>query len=128
MADNRPPDEPVKPDGGSVDRTGMSTSVKSVPARGNGTAATDRRRSLRKPHVAEAWVASPTATRADDRLEVTALNLSRHGVAFEVPKALPEGSFYIVEIGVGDQRLSSEIRIISCRKVEGVYEVGAEFC
>jgi hypothetical protein len=105
----------------------MSTSLKSAPAREDGTGA-DRRRSLRKPHVAEAWVASPTATRPDDRLEVTALNLSRHGVAFEVPKALPEGSFYVVEIGVGDQRLSSEIRIISCRKVEGIYEVGAEFC
>jgi hypothetical protein len=78
--------------------------------------------------VAEAWVSSPTATRADDRVEVTALNLSRHGVAFEVPTPLPEGSFYIVEVGVGEQRLSSEIRIISCRKVGGVYEVGAEFC
>ena len=105
----------------------MSTTVKSAPGRGDGTGA-DRRRSTRKPHVAEAWVASPTATDPDDKLEVTALNLSRHGVAFELPKPLPEGAFYIMEIGVGDQRLSSEVRIISCRKVEGVYEVGAEFC
>ena len=106
----------------------MSTSVKSAPARGGNDKGSDRRRSSRKPHVAEAWVSSPTATRADDRVEVTALNLSRHGVAFEVPTPRPEGSFYIVEVGVGEQRLSSEIRIISCRKVEGVYEVGAEFC
>ena len=105
----------------------MSTSAKAAPGRGDGTGA-DRRRSTRRPHVAEAWVASPTATRPDDKLEVTALNLSRHGVAFELPEPLPEGSFYVVEIGVGDQRLSSEVRIISCRKVDGVYEVGAEFC
>ena len=105
----------------------MSTTAKSAPGRGN-AAGEDRRRSTRKPHVAEAWVASPTATRADDRLEVTALNLSRHGVAFEVPKPLPEGAFYVVVIGVGEQRLSSEVRIIACRKVGNLYEVGAEFC
>jgi hypothetical protein len=105
----------------------MNTSVKSAPGRGDETGA-DRRRSTRKPHVAEAWVASPTATRPDDKLEVTALNLSRHGVAFELPRPLPEGSFYVMEIGVGDQRLTSEVRIISCRKVDGVYAVGAEFC
>src|SRR3954454_19167840 len=105
----------------------MSTRLKSAPPRVDGTGA-DRSRSLRRPHVAEAWVSSPTATRADDRLEVTALNLSRHGVAFEVTKPMPVGSFYIVEVGVGDQRLSSEIRIISCRKVDGMYEVGGEFC
>ena len=105
----------------------MSTTAKSAPGRGDRTGE-DRRRSTRKPHVAEAWVASPTATSPDDRLEVTALNLSRHGVAFEVPKSLPEGAFYVVVIGVGDQRLSSEVRIISCRQVGAAYEVGAEFC
>ena len=70
----------------------MSTaSVKSVPVRGNGSAGGGPPPQLGKPHVAEAWVASPTATRADDRLEVTALNLSRHGVAFEVPRHCPRG-------------------------------------
>ena len=89
----------------------------------------DRRRSLRKPHVAEAWICSPTATRPEEKVEVTAINLSRHGVAFEIPKNLPTDTFYVMEVGVGDQRLVSEVRIISCRKAEnGNYEVGAEFC
>lgn len=89
----------------------------------------ERRRSTRTPHVAQAWVVSPTATRAEERREVQALNLSRHGVGFEVPTAMPIDAFFIVEIGVGEQRLQSEVRIISCKKnVAGVYEVGAEFC
>jgi hypothetical protein len=89
----------------------------------------DRRRSLRTPHVAEAWICSPTATRPEVKIEVTAINLSRHGVAFELPTALATSQFYVMEIGVGDQRLVSEVRIISCRKTDGpMYEVGAEFC
>jgi hypothetical protein len=107
----------------------MSTSLKSAPGgRAGDATGPERRRSTRAPHVAEAWVASPTATRPDDRLEVTALNLSRHGVAFELAKPLPEGAFFVIVIGVGEQRLSSEVRIISCRKAGAVYEVGAEFC
>jgi hypothetical protein len=90
----------------------------------------DRRRSTRAPHVAQAWVVSPTSARpADERQEVAALNLSRHGVAFELPRPLPEGAYYLIQIAVGDQRLTSEIRIISCRRTDqGSYEVGAEFC
>jgi len=89
----------------------------------------DRRRSERTPHVVEAWIVSPTATRADERREVRALNLSRHGVGFEIGAAMPVGSFFVVEIGVGEQRLRSEVRIISCRRTEtGAFEIGAEFC
>jgi hypothetical protein len=89
----------------------------------------ERRRSARTPHIVQAWVFSPTATRDDDRREVQALNLSRHGVGFEVPTAMPIDSFFMVEIGVGEQRLRSEVRIISCkRNGAGAFEVGAEFC
>jgi hypothetical protein len=107
----------------------MSSSPKSA-RRAVGTGDDDeRRRTARAPHVAEAWVCSPTATSADDRLEVQALNLSRHGVGFELPTPLPTGTFYTIELGVGEQRLQSEVRIISCRKKEnGGYDVGAEFC
>jgi hypothetical protein len=91
--------------------------------------ASDRRRSERVPHVCEAWLSSPTATSADDKLEVTSLNISRHGVGFELATALPVGTFYVIEIGVGNQRLCSEIRLVACKKQEsGLYEVGAEFC
>jgi hypothetical protein len=108
----------------------MSTTLKTAAAR----KATDplpfnRRRSDRKPHVAEAWIASPTATTPDDRAEVSSLNISRHGVAFESNRPMPVDTFFVIEIGVGDQRLCSEVRIISCRKNDaGAYEVGAEFC
>jgi hypothetical protein len=104
----------------------MSSRVKPAPAR---DLERDRRRSARTPHVVQAWVFSPTATRAEDRREVQALNLSRHGVGFELPTVMPVDSFFMVEIGVGEQRLRSEVRIISCKaKGTGVFEVGAEFC
>ena len=105
----------------------MSTSAKGIASRPD-SLGFDRRRSMRAPHVAESWVVSPTATSPDERVEVTSLNLSRHGVAFEVAEPLPEGAFYVIEIGVGDQRLCSEVRIISCRRNGAIYEVGSEFC
>jgi hypothetical protein len=89
----------------------------------------DRRRSARAPHVVQGWVVSPTATREDEKREVQGLNLSRHGVGFELTTPMPVGTFFAMEIGVGDQRLRSEVRIISCRQnASGVYEIGAEFC
>ena len=89
----------------------------------------DRRRSPRTPHVAEAWIASPTATNPEERIEVTSMNLSRHGVGFELARAIPENTFYVIEIGMGEQRIVSEIRIVSCAKSDhGSWEVGAEFC
>jgi hypothetical protein len=110
-----------------ADKIGMGTYLK--PARPRTDTDSDRRRSARRPHVAEAWVVSPTATRAEERLEVRSLNLSRHGVMFELDAPLAESSFYMFEVGVGDQKLCSEIRIISCLKNKtGDYEVGAEFC
>src|SRR5688572_28262018 len=92
-------------------------------------AKSERRRCPRTAHVAEAWITSPTATSPDERIDVTSMNLSRHGVGFELARAIPEGTFYVIEIGMGDQRLTSEIRIVSCQKSDhGTWEVGAEFC
>ncbi len=89
----------------------------------------ERRRSVRYPRVADAWIWSPTATDEEERLEVTAVNLSRHGVAFDLDTPVATGSFQMIEIALGEQRLVSEIRIVSCRKLEnGQYEVGAAFC
>jgi len=106
----------------------MSITVKS-PKTGLSHIQSDRRRSARLPHIAEAWVVSPTATRDEERLEVQSLNLSRHGVMFELNAPLAVSSFYLFDVGVGEQQMRSEIRIISCAKNEaGAYEVGAEFC
>jgi hypothetical protein len=57
------------------------------------------------------------------------MNLSRHGVGFELAKPIPEHTFYNIEIAMGDQRLTSEIRIVTCQKSDhGTWQVGAEFC
>lgn len=88
----------------------------------------DRRRSERKPHVCEAWIGSPTGSN-DDRVEIVSVNVSRHGVAFEIDRELVVGTFHAIEIGLGAQRMCGEIRVISCRQDgDGNYAVGAEFC
>lgn len=89
----------------------------------------ERRRSERKQQVVEAWIKSPTATDPTERLEVKALNISRHGLAFSVPTALPEGAFYAIEVLMGEQKIASEIQIVTCRrKSSEQFDVGAEFC
>lgn len=109
------------------DSSGMSNALRKPVAEKDAQGA-NRRRSARTPHIAEAWVSSPTATTPEDKVEVTSLNLSRHGVAFEMTQPLALGSFYVIEVGVGEQRLCSEVRIVSCRETGGFYDIGAEFC
>jgi hypothetical protein len=105
---------------------GTQTITQGTPKQASPTGK-ERRRSQRLPHIIEAFIASPTAT--DERTEVTAVNLSRHGVAFEASQPLPAGSFHLIEIGLGDQKLMSEIRVISCTKSDdGNWAIGAEFC
>ena len=91
--------------------------------------AQERRRSQRQPHMVEAFICSPTATHPYERREVTSINLSKHGVAFDFIEPLPKRMHYTIEIGLGDQKLVSEIKIVSCVAIEeGLYQVGAEFC
>lgn len=90
----------------------------------------NRRRSERIPQVMAAWICSPTATDpAKERQEVTSLNLSRHGIGFRASRELATGVFCVMEIGIGEQRLVSEVHIVSCRRGDdGRFDVGAEFC
>jgi hypothetical protein len=89
----------------------------------------ERRRSARQPYIVEAFIISPTATDPGERKEVTSVNLSRHGVAFDFTEPLAKKTCWTIEIGMGEQKLLSEIRIVSCRPIEdGIYQVGAEFC
>jgi PilZ domain len=89
----------------------------------------ERRRSERKPYTVEAYIISPTATDPNQRKEVTSVNLSRHGLAFDFTEALAKKTYWMIEIDMGDQRLISEIRIMACRAIEnGLYQIGAEFC
>ncbi len=111
----------------SADSSFMS--VQTANARAKKDCESERRRSQRKPHVVEAWIASPTATDASQREEVISVNLSRHGVAFERRNPLPVGTFHVIDIAMGEQRMRTEVRIMSCRPLEnGRYEIGGEFC
>jgi hypothetical protein len=86
-----------------------------------------RRRSERRPYIIEGWLSRPNDP--SDELEVVALNVSQHGVGFKLPKALEPGEFFAIEIGLGEQRMISEVRIVSCRPAgDGLFDVGAEFC
>ena len=90
-------------------------------------AGAERRRSERLPYIIEAWIAS--SRDAADRTEVVSVDLARHGVGFEMQQALPVGSWQVIEIGLGPQRLVSEIRVVSCHKTDdGNFRIGAEFC
>jgi hypothetical protein len=92
------------------------------------TPAEERRRSLRESYVVEAFIISPTATNPYERREVTSINISRHGVAFDFTEPLPKKTYFSIEIGIGSQKLVSEICIVSCRPIEeGMYQIGAEF-
>jgi hypothetical protein len=107
----------------------MSTTLNPTAAALGATVLDDRRRSIRAPHVAEAWIASPTSTSPEDRLDAMTLNLSRHGIGFELACPLSEGTFWVMELTIGAQQITSEVRICTCRKSEtGLYEIGAEFC
>jgi hypothetical protein len=100
----------------------MSAKILPLPAK-------DRRRSARKEHVVEAWIISPTATKASEKMEVTSMNISRHGVCFSLARPIPEGAYYVIEVLMGEQKITSEIRVVTCRKDDGErFDVGAEFC
>lgn len=91
----------------------------------------ERRRSGRLPHIIQSWLTPAGDDNPDSRLEISSLDLSQHGVAFGTWQPLAVGSFHVIEIGLGDQRLMSEVRVVSCRPfpaLNGVYQIGAEFC
>ena len=86
----------------------------------------ERRRSPRKPLVAEAELTSPTGGPAVD---VTSVDISRHGVALSIKAALAAGTFHILKLGLGAQRIVTEVRILSCDLIpDGSYRIHAEFC
>lgn len=88
----------------------------------------ERRRSPRRPHAIEAWLRSPTASNPADRVEVAAVDISRHGVSFETDRPVAIQAYFVIEIGYGEQKLVCEIRTNNCRALaSGAYQIGAEF-
>ena len=91
------------------------------------TACNERRRSERHPYIIEAWLGSATDPQA--REEVATLNLSRHGVQFQLTRPVKAGSFEVLEISMGSQKLVTRVQIKRCDPLEeGFWDVGAEFC
>jgi hypothetical protein len=86
----------------------------------------ERRRSDRRPHVVEAFLSSPTG---GSRLPVTSIDLSKHGVALDINKPIATGMFQVLELGIGQQKMITEVRILSCREeTSGCFRVHATFC
>jgi hypothetical protein len=86
----------------------------------------ERRRSDRRPHVVEAFLSSPTG---GSRLAVTSIDLSKHGIALDVKKPIATGMFQVLELGIGPQKMITEVRILSCREeADGCFRVHAAFC
>lgn len=89
----------------------------------------DRRRDDRTPKICDAWIYSPTATRPEDRKQVTGVNLSKHGVAFNSQSPVPIDSFHKIELQLEGRTIISEIRIIHCEPSDfNHFNVGGEFC
>jgi hypothetical protein len=87
----------------------------------------ERRRSLRQPYVIEAYIGTPSD--GESRNEVVTLNLSRQGVGFQLPRPLTVGTYHVLEIGLGEQKLVTRVQIKRCQAIPGgFWEVGAEFC
>jgi PilZ domain len=85
----------------------------------------ERRRSPRKGNIIEGWL-SPYDS--PDRTEVTTFDLSRHGVSFDSPAAIPVGAQFIYEIGFGEQTLVCDIRVVSCKPSgDKIWHIGAKF-
>jgi hypothetical protein len=90
----------------------------------------ERRRGNRRPHVCEAWLRSPTDP-GGEKIAVLSLDISRHGFGFEAHQPVTVDCFYWVEIGIGEQRIAQEVRVVSCVESDGtpgVYRVGAVLC
>ena len=86
----------------------------------------ERRRSQRRPHTAQAFVSSPTG---GGRTEVACFDLSKHGVGLTLTTHIPAGTFHRLELGLGEQKIVTEIHVLSCqRQDDGTFRVHAEFC
>jgi hypothetical protein len=87
----------------------------------------DRRRSDRVPYIIDAWLQSPSSP--GQRLEVIAVNLSRHGAAFQIDQPLAVGEYHVLEIGLGEKSLICKSVVRRCLDLDnGQYEIGVEFC
>jgi len=50
-------------------------------------------------------------------------------VALDIRKPIATGMFQVLELGIGQQKMITEVRILSCREeANGCFRVHAAFC
>lgn len=88
----------------------------------------DRRRSFRQERATPAWLSAATGTNKGNGFHVTIKDLSLHGVGFISDRSLRKQDTHWMVIADQSLRLSTRIRVASCRQREdGMWDVGAEF-
>ena len=93
-----------------------------------GEPVSDRRRSFRQERATPAWLSAATGTNKGNGFNVTIKDLSLHGVGFIADRALGKQDAHWMVIADQSLRLSTRVRIASCRRREdGLWDVGAEF-
>lgn len=61
--------------------------------------------------------------------QVLVTNVSLHGVGILSTRALPIGTRWAIEIGVGPLHITSRLRVVRARvRSDGTYDIGGEFC
>lgn len=98
----------------------------SSPSRASDPPHSERRRSPRRPHVAHAFLSSPTGGK---RIEVLSTDVSRHGICLRLSDPIARGTFHRLEFVAEMGRPAREVRILSCEeRGDGSFHAHAEFC
>jgi len=89
----------------------------------------DRRRSSRAQQKIPGWVSADSSDRQGRGGSVTVVDLSLHGLGFhDESRRFSPGSTHWVVVSGDSLRLSTRVRVVSCRPSrEGGYDVGAAF-
>lgn len=115
---------PRRPD----DSMDMATSRQQPQPSPEPTAQMERRRSTREPIVTHGVIRPLNHDDAAGE-QVLVTNVSLHGVGIRSSRAIPIGTRWMIEIGVGPLHLTSRLRVIRARvRNDGTYDVGGEFC
>lgn len=88
----------------------------------------ERRQSQRALAVVPALLRSLDELRPTSQ-QVLVIDLSLHGVGFRSSRKISVGSMFEIEIGESTLRLASRMTIVrSVLRLDGMYDIGGEFC
>lgn len=88
----------------------------------------ERRRSFRQERATPAWLSAATGSNRGNGFHVTIKDLSLHGAGLITDRPLTKQETHWMIVADHSLRLSTRVRIVSCRKREdGGWDVGCEF-